>query len=160
MMRYGLSGTWRSFTTAGGGPAAGHAWERAPPPQPPSAMTMPLSTTTLVGAATCMGYLPLSETASSDGAPRASQSPNAVASCARRHSSKIDSAMARTPPSLGPAARHCSYSHCSNRSGSGSAATARSSRSEEHTSELQSRRDLVCRLLLEKKKSNVGGGEW
>src|SRR5690349_22510803 len=28
------------------------------------------------------------------------------------------------------------------------------SRSEEHTSELQSRRDLVCRLLLEKKKEN------
>src|SRR5690349_23365191 len=27
-------------------------------------------------------------------------------------------------------------------------------RSEEHTSELQSRRDLVCRLLLEKKKLN------
>src|SRR5690349_22766927 len=29
---------------------------------------------------------------------------------------------------------------------------ARPRRSEEHTSELQSRRDLVCRLLLEKKK--------
>src|SRR5690349_25041499 len=29
---------------------------------------------------------------------------------------------------------------------------ARLVRSEEHTSELQSRRDLVCRLLLEKKK--------
>src|SRR5215469_18959751 len=28
-------------------------------------------------------------------------------------------------------------------------------RSEEHTSELQSRRDLVCRLLLEKKKKNT-----
>src|SRR2546421_4450911 len=28
-------------------------------------------------------------------------------------------------------------------------------RSEEHTSELQSRSDLVCRLLLEKKKNNV-----
>src|SRR5699024_12056726 len=28
-------------------------------------------------------------------------------------------------------------------------------RSEEHTSELQSRFDLVCRLLLEKKKKNV-----
>src|SRR5438874_10250055 len=28
----------------------------------------------------------------------------------------------------------------------------RGKRSEEHTSELQSRRDLVCRLLLEKKK--------
>src|SRR5699024_12107968 len=29
------------------------------------------------------------------------------------------------------------------------------SRSEEHTSELQSRFDLVCRLLLEKKKSDL-----
>src|SRR6266704_7195938 len=29
-----------------------------------------------------------------------------------------------------------------------------SARSEEHTSELQSRFDLVCRLLLEKKKNN------
>src|SRR5690349_25040442 len=28
-------------------------------------------------------------------------------------------------------------------------------RSEEHTSELQSRRDLVCRLLLEKKKTQL-----
>src|SRR6266496_5622670 len=31
-------------------------------------------------------------------------------------------------------------------------APARTARSEEHTSELQSRRELVCRLLLEKKK--------
>src|SRR5690349_23346000 len=31
-------------------------------------------------------------------------------------------------------------------------------RSEEHTSELQSRRDLVCRLLLAKKKSSWGDG--
>src|SRR5216683_6038898 len=29
------------------------------------------------------------------------------------------------------------------------------SRSEEHTSELQSRSDLVCRLLLEKKKKKI-----
>src|SRR2546421_1500586 len=29
-------------------------------------------------------------------------------------------------------------------------------RSEEHTSELQSRSDLVCRLLLEKKKKSLG----
>src|SRR5690625_7079554 len=35
------------------------------------------------------------------------------------------------------------------------ASRARSSRSEEHTSELQSRGHLVCRLLLEKKKSHV-----
>src|SRR3954468_17145672 len=32
---------------------------------------------------------------------------------------------------------------------------APASRSEDHTSELQSRRDLVCRLLLEKKKLHV-----
>src|SRR2546428_10310851 len=32
-------------------------------------------------------------------------------------------------------------------------------RSEEHTSELQSRSDLVCRLLLEKKKNNHGDHE-
>src|SRR5204863_4911892 len=31
----------------------------------------------------------------------------------------------------------------------------RAPRSEEHTSELQSRRDLVCRLLLEKKKKTT-----
>src|SRR6266496_2827616 len=31
------------------------------------------------------------------------------------------------------------------------------SRSEEHTSELQSRRDLVCRLLLEKKNDVIDG---
>src|SRR5204863_2499905 len=36
-------------------------------------------------------------------------------------------------------------------SGRGGAGHIRA-RSEEHTSELQSRRDLVCRLLLEKKK--------
>src|SRR5690349_23532119 len=31
-------------------------------------------------------------------------------------------------------------------------------RSEEHTSELQSRRDLVCRLLLEKKNNTITSG--
>src|SRR5699024_11491624 len=34
-------------------------------------------------------------------------------------------------------------------------ALAASVRSEEHTSELQSRFDLVCRLLLEKKKKEI-----
>src|SRR5206468_6727171 len=34
----------------------------------------------------------------------------------------------------------------------------RAARSEEHTSELQSRSDLVCRLLLEKKKKSLGSG--
>src|SRR5690349_23032428 len=37
-------------------------------------------------------------------------------------------------------------------SSSVSSRSLRRVRSEEHTSELQSRRDLVCRLLLEKKK--------
>src|SRR5260370_12831430 len=32
---------------------------------------------------------------------------------------------------------------------------SRSGRSEEHTSELQSHLNLVCRLLLEKKKKNI-----
>src|SRR5690554_7569867 len=35
------------------------------------------------------------------------------------------------------------------------AATVFALRSEEHTSELQSRPHLVCRLLLEKKKKNI-----
>src|SRR3712207_7852359 len=36
------------------------------------------------------------------------------------------------------------------------APTGSTSRSEEHTSELQSRQYLVCRLLLEKKQDSVG----
>src|SRR2546427_6598400 len=35
------------------------------------------------------------------------------------------------------------------------AADAGATRSEEHTSELQSQSNLVCRLLLEKKKKNI-----
>src|SRR5436309_8769069 len=38
--------------------------------------------------------------------------------------------------------------------GLSSCVSSRSKRSEEHTSELQSRENLVCRLLLEKKKTN------
>src|SRR3712207_7071065 len=41
------------------------------------------------------------------------------------------------------------------RTSSGPSQTTRSARSEEHTSELQSRQYLVCRLLLEKKKVNT-----
>ena len=41
---------------------------------------------------------------------------------------------------------------CGTGPGSHSSDTTLSTRSEEHTSELQSRRNLVCRLLLEKKK--------
>src|SRR5690242_21333378 len=44
---------------------------------------------------------------------------------------------------------------CSTPSGRSIARRAPGSRSEEHTSELQSHVNLVCRLLLEKKKPNV-----
>src|SRR3712207_7303830 len=44
---------------------------------------------------------------------------------------------------LGRAAGHCGVLRCA------------SSRSEEHTSELQSRQYLVCRLLLEKKNNKL-----
>src|SRR3712207_8007876 len=58
-------------------------------------------------------------------------------------------ASAGVPPVSSPAGAACRYSPqaiCS-------AVSARNaSRSEEHTSELQSRQYLVCRLLLEKKK--------
>src|SRR5690606_40799691 len=40
----------------------------------------------------------------------------------------------------------------------GSCSSAISPRSEEHTSELQSRENLVCRLLLEKKKDRTAPG--
>src|SRR2546427_8642972 len=43
------------------------------------------------------------------------------------------------------------------RSDSGDSARAKAMRSEEHTSELQSQSNLVCRLLLEKKKKKQTG---
>src|SRR2546429_2343892 len=42
-------------------------------------------------------------------------------------------------------------------SASGAASLCANGRSEEHTSELQSRLHLVCRLLLEKKKAEAKG---
>src|SRR6266699_329283 len=54
MMRYGFSGTWRSFTTAGGGPAGGQACPRVPPPQPTAVRTIPLRNATRIRRATCI----------------------------------------------------------------------------------------------------------
>src|SRR5438105_10092019 len=56
--------------------------------------------------------------------------------------------------------RSTTPSHCCSRNAAAPSSTfARtgfgSTRSEEHTSELQSRVDLVCRLLLEKKKETL-----
>src|SRR5215469_11902225 len=72
--------------------------------------------------------------------------PPAVSSRGPRNwtESAIISTALRFVPSWASHSRHSSRP---------SIATGR--RSEEHTSELQSRRDLVCRLLLEKKKKKV-----
>src|SRR5699024_12171871 len=62
------------------------------------------------------------------------------------------SPIARMPMTWSPLTTRPRESTAMHRSASPSKATPR--RSEEHTSELQSRFDLVCRLLLEKKKFN------
>src|SRR5207302_10063719 len=61
----------------------------------------------------------------------------------------------RPPARQLPAARWCLSppSAPSRRREPRSVARVRATRSEEHTSELQSRENLVCRLLLEKKKT-------
>src|SRR5206468_11701415 len=70
---------------------------------------------------------------------------------ASRSASSTSSASIRSTPTQRPASR-ASYAAISP-----STATIRTRprRSEEHTSELQSRSDLVCRLLLEKKKKKT-----
>src|SRR2546428_1765004 len=67
---------------------------------------------------------------------------------ARRRVERSRSQITSPSSRIGPSARH---------SPSGSMThepPAKFTRSEEHTSELQSRSDLVCRLLLEKKKTS------
>src|SRR5688572_31737115 len=60
--------------------------------------------------------------------------------------------MVNVPPCLYSRERHRACSSSCHRSSSRSSACSTRSRSEEHTSELQSQSNLVCRLLLEKKK--------
>src|SRR5262245_62696069 len=58
-----------------------------------------------------------------------------------------------------PALRHDAATRGNlRRPGAGRCAQARGARSEEHTSELQSLRHIVCRLLLEKKKHYKDSG--
>src|SRR5260221_10521584 len=68
-------------------------------------------------------------------------------------SSNVPSARANTQPSLWIAAsmRASSSDVATTSRASGDAAPIACWRSEEHTTELQSHSDLVCRLLLEKK---------
>src|SRR3989449_7642714 len=56
--------------------------------------------------------------------------------------------------------RSCSSMATSRPSACACCGRRRRSRSEEHTSELQSRLHLVCRLLLEKKKTKKNAEQW
>src|SRR5699024_12692257 len=59
----------------------------------------------------------------------------------------------RSSPRTSPWSCPCSASSSPSSPAPADSASQPPSRSEEHTSELQSRFDLVCRLLLEKKKN-------
>src|SRR5690349_23677338 len=61
---------------------------------------------------------------------------------------RVDHGERRPEPRVADAGLHVLRQHVEDADG-------RALRSEEHTSELQSRRDLVCRLLLEKKKIQI-----
>src|SRR5204862_7238350 len=96
--------------------------------------------------------------------PRASPSPPAPVAFFRRAPpptatstlSLHDALPICLPPQPPQLARRCAgelpAGH-DNRAGRRPVEACEHARSEEHTSELQSRRDLVCRLLLEKKKT-------
>src|SRR5438046_4856909 len=75
-----------------------------------------------------------------------SSSPGSVCSCAGSGSTPATSRTS-SPTSTGRATS-------GRTSGSSTSSSAPPSRSEEHTSELQSLTNLVCRLLLEKKNNN------
>src|SRR3712207_7983868 len=67
-----------------------------------------------------------------------------------------DATSSTAPPRAGtPGSAPCCAARRHGRAGRGRVVGQRS-RSEEHTSELQSRQYLVCRLLLEKKKAGPG----
>src|SRR5260370_30257511 len=74
-----------------------------------------------------------------------SEARNSAQDRAPRRGSCAPRDMPRAPPPDGPSDRRRG-------SAASAAAHAAAARSEEHTSELQSHLNLVCRLLLEKKK--------
>src|SRR2546429_7927519 len=71
----------------------------------------------------------------------------------KRLASRIRNPSLTTLEGVQPSSRTIVFSRLSDRSSSLACTTLRM-RSEEHTSELQSRLHLVCRLLLEKKKKH------
>src|SRR5688572_31332598 len=72
----------------------------------------------------------------------------------RRRTSRPGAASSSKRSAAGDRSRE-TRSSCRATCGQGSGRCSRRGRSEEHTSELQSQSNLVCRLLLEKKKYKI-----
>src|SRR5436190_11805389 len=66
----------------------------------------------------------------------------------QRPTARVQCRISRLPPQVGPVTARLGWCHTGRSPG-------RPGRSEEHTSELQSHSDLVCRLLLEKKNHHI-----
>src|SRR5215203_4805985 len=75
-------------------------------------------------------------------------------------SSSASNCAAASVVSCASAASTSSWATCGNSSRVPPRVAAGFERSEEHTSELQSRQYLVCRLLLEKKKKNISSTQY
>src|SRR5206468_8200653 len=84
----------------------------------------------------------------SDGGPRVRPLRGPAARAERRLAARRQGAGLAPPAQAGTAAQRRRLRF---RPGAGAGSNRLGRRSEEHTSELQSRSDLVCRLLLEKK---------
>src|SRR5438034_5781899 len=82
---------------------------------------------------------------------RKNRRPGAVARTRRRSAATTASASTAAPPT---ASQFQIFRGLPLLPAPGSVGRPRHTRSEEHTSELQSHSDLVCRLLLEKKKEH------
>src|SRR3712207_7508602 len=73
-----------------------------------------------------------------------------------RFRSMVNQKAQRTAGAISPASDHAREARCSAARAAGTCPLRQAAnRSEEHTSELQSRQYLVCRLLLEKKKTHL-----
>src|SRR5207248_9054862 len=90
--------------------------------------------------------------------PRSTLFPYTTLFRSRHHLTVTPSALTSSSGSFPSAGGGCPARRCTSASGSGqltrTGCVPSGARSEEHTSELQSPYDLVCRLLLEKKKTN------
>src|SRR2546427_7862463 len=85
------------------------------------------------------------------------RAPHSRATASAQAPAALTTARARTcDPSCSTRVHRPWPSPSTSRSAPDSSAPQRSRRSEEHTSELQSQSNLVCRLLLEKKKKRQG----